>query len=246
MQAQGVERRPSHAHLLQTLPAPRARPQLSAGRAAGAPQASDRVPRAPDGARKGGSGRPKAGACGHPACEPPHPAHQDTPNPPVGRHISSTASRHAAPRWGAKTHARPPPLPLPLPPLLSRHGLGRRRRGVCLRACLRERFLRSRSWGILEDPGWSGRRARNPLTNLVFSEVGGERYYGSWGTLLRELGNVTTGVGWRYRGGLPISHFPAAYSLTFQPRAASSASALRAAWRRFLSVLGLWDGSGQM
>ena len=62
------------------------------------------------------------------------------------------------------------------------------------------------------------------------------------------LGGVTVGVGWRYRGafGLLISHLPFAYSSTAHPTAASSASALRAVWRRVLTVLGLAATSGQM
>lgn len=45
--------------------------------------------------------------------------------------------------------------------------------------------------------------------------------------------------------GLPISNLFFAYSLTAQPNAASSGSALRAAWRRVLSVLGLVACPGQ-
>ena len=73
----------------------------------------------------------------------------------------------------------------------------------------------------------------------------GERYAGGWGTLRRGLarvaGNVTTGVGCCYYGafGLLISHLPLAYSVTVQPTAVSSISALRAVWRRFFMASGL-------
>ena len=69
------------------------------------------------------------------------------------------------------------------------------------------------------------------------------------------LGGVTVGVGWRYRGGgeryygafgLPISHFPLAYSLTAQPTDASSPNAFRAVCRRVLTVFGFVATSGQM
>ena len=74
------------------------------------------------------------------------------------------------------------------------------------------------------------------------------------GTLPWGLGNVTVGFGERYRGGwgtlpwgafgLLISHFPLAYSVAVQPMAASSASALRAVWRRFFIASAL-ASSGQ-
>ena len=66
--------------------------------------------------------------------------------------------------------------------------------------------------------------------------------------LLRRLkGAVTTVEGCCYDGcaGRLISHLPLAYSLTVQPMAASSASALRAVWRRFLIAFTLVTSSRQ-
>ena len=76
----------------------------------------------------------------------------------------------------------------------------------------------------------------------------GWRYAGGWVALRRGLGGVTPGVGWRYAGafGLLISHLPFAYSFTVQPTAASSASALRAVWRRVFIVLAFAVTSGQI
>ena len=75
----------------------------------------------------------------------------------------------------------------------------------------------------------------------------GWRYRGGWVALPWGAGTVTTGGGWRYYGalGLLISHLPFAYSFTFQPTAASSASALRAVWRRVFMVLAFVATSGQ-
>ena len=60
------------------------------------------------------------------------------------------------------------------------------------------------------------------------------------GELRRGLGRVTVGA-----AGRLTSHLPLAYSLTVQPTAASSASALRAVWRRFLIAFTLVTSSGQ-